>query len=62
MLEIKIKFGHRRFAAAHLQGLLAGWLKGIHKSVPFAFPMVWREPRDNLNDYYFFMTKITGFS
>jgi hypothetical protein len=41
---------------------LAGWLKGTHKSVPFALPIVWREPEGCLNDCYFCLTKITAFS
>jgi hypothetical protein len=41
---------------------LVGWLKGTHKSMPFAVPMARREPREHLNDCYFCMTKITGFS
>jgi hypothetical protein len=41
---------------------LAGWLKGTHKSMPFAVLMVWREARDRINDCYFCMTKVTGFS
>jgi hypothetical protein len=42
--------------------ILAGWLKGTHKSMPFAVPMVWHEPRDCFKDCYFGMTKIIGFS
>ena len=37
-----------------------GWLKGTHKSMPFAVPMVWREPRNHVNDCYFCMTNIKG--
>jgi hypothetical protein len=40
----------------------AGWLKGTHKSMRFAGPMVCREPQDHLNDCCFCITKITGFS
>jgi hypothetical protein len=43
-------------------GTLAGWLKGTHKSMPFAVLMLWREPQVHLNDCYFCMTKINGFS
>jgi hypothetical protein len=32
------------------------------QSNAFAVPMAWCEPRDHLNDCYFYMTKITGFS
>jgi hypothetical protein len=32
---------------------LAGWLKGTHKSVPFAAPVVWRELKGCLKDCYF---------
>jgi hypothetical protein len=41
---------------------LAGWLKGTHKSMPFAVLMMWCEPKDSLKDCYFCMTKIIGFS
>ena len=30
--------------------------------MPFGVPMVWREPTNHLNDCYFCMTKISGFS
>lgn len=39
---------------------LTGWLKGTHKSMPFAVPMVWREPRNHVDDCYFCMTNIKG--
>ena len=41
---------------------LTGWLKGTHKSMPFAVPMVWRKPRDHGLDCYFCLTNIKGFS
>jgi hypothetical protein len=41
---------------------LARRLTGTHKSMPSAVPMLWREPRVPLNDCYFCVTKITGFS
>ena len=39
--------------------LLTGWAKGIHH-MPFAVPMVWREPKDHTSDCYFCITKIKG--
>ena len=41
---------------------LRSWLKGSRKSMPFAVPMVWREPIDHVTDCYFCLTNISGFS
>ena len=41
---------------------LTQWLNGKRKSMPFAIPMIWREPRDHHSDCYFCMTNIAGFS
>lgn len=41
---------------------LTGWMKGSHKSMKFAIPMIWREPQNHVNDCYFCMTDIKGFS
>jgi hypothetical protein len=41
---------------------LTGWLKGMHISMPFAVPMVLREPGSHLDDRCFCVTDITGFS
>lgn len=41
---------------------LTKWLKGSRKSMPFAVPMVWREPRCHFTDCYFCMTSTFGFS
>ena len=38
---------------------LAEWAKGS-RSMPFAIPMVWREPTDHVSDCYFCLTIITG--
>jgi len=39
--------------------LLAAWAKGSRR-MPFAIPMVWREPTDHVSDCYFRLTIITG--
>ena len=41
---------------------LRDWLNGRKKSMPFAVPMVWREPRDHCSDCYFCMVNISGYS
>jgi hypothetical protein len=38
---------------------LAEWAKGS-RCMPFAIPMVWREPTDHVSDCYFYLTSITG--
>lgn len=41
---------------------LTKWLNGTRKSMPFAVPMIWREPRCHLTDCYFCMTSTVGLS
>lgn len=41
---------------------LTQWLNGKRKGLPFAVPMVWREPTNHVSDCYFCMTNIAGFS
>ena len=38
---------------------LAAWAKGS-RCMPFAIPMVSREPTDHVSDCYFYLTSITG--
>ncbi|CAK8672867.1 unnamed protein product [Clavelina lepadiformis] len=38
---------------------------GLHKrtsSMPFAIPMIWQEPRDHIQDCYFCLVNVKGFS
>ena len=37
-------------------------MKGKRKSMPFAVPMVWREPTNHFDDCYFCLTKTEGYS
>lgn len=39
---------------------LTAWLKGTKKSMPFAVPMIWREPRNHHDDCYFCLTNTVG--
>lgn len=41
---------------------LTGWLKGTKKSLRFSCSMIWREQQNHINDCYFCMTEIKGFS
>ena len=41
---------------------LRGWSKGKRKSLSFGIPMIWREPKDHVTDYYFCLTKTEGFN
>ena len=36
------------------------WSSGKKKSLKFAIPMIWREPKDNNRDCYFCMSNIQG--
>lgn len=39
--------------------LLTAWAKG-KRHMPFAIPMIWREPLDHITDCYFCLTNISG--
>ncbi|KAI6658214.1 hypothetical protein LOD99_15483 [Oopsacas minuta] len=40
--------------------MLRDWTKGKRKGLPFAIPMVWREPQDHTTDCYFCMVNTKG--
>ena len=39
---------------------LRAWINGARKYMPFAIPMIWREPKDHSTDCYFCTTNISG--
>lgn len=41
---------------------LRQWTKGKRKHLSFGKPMVWREPRNHVDDCYFCLTKTSGYS
>ncbi|KAI6653955.1 hypothetical protein LOD99_3131 [Oopsacas minuta] len=41
---------------------LRDWLNKRKVSMPFAIPVVWRKQKNHLDDCYFFLIDITGFS
>ena len=42
-------------------GTLRKWSEGKPKYLKFEIPMIWREPKDNLNDCYFCKVNVKGF-
>jgi hypothetical protein len=49
----------RHFCCVTCDKRLVEWAKGS-RCIPFAIPMVWREPTDHVSDRYFYQTSITG--
>lgn len=41
---------------------LTGWYNGTIKKMPFGVPMQWREPKNHIDDCYFCLTDVHGFS
>lgn len=41
---------------------LRNWCKGVKKSLSFGIPMVWREPRNHVDDCYFCMVNTKGYN
>jgi len=62
---LAVKLGIRTNWAPHAccsrcSRYLRCWLIGTHQSVPFAFPVLWREQQGHLTERYFCFTKIDG--
>ena len=51
-----------RIVCHNCEEMLRDWTKGKQKGLPFGVPMVWRESRDHVTDFYFCMvnTKSVG--
>jgi len=41
---------------------LRDWFSGRRRSIPFAVPMIWQEPRDHVTDCYLCLTKLSELS
>ena len=48
-------------SCGNCRSTLEHWLRGSRKSMPFAIPRVWREPRNHHDDCYFCMIDLTHF-
>jgi hypothetical protein len=33
--------------------ILEPWLNGTNHGIPFGVPMIWKEPKQHISDYYF---------
>ena len=63
-LGIKIRDQYKSFAPhicckACVENLM-DWRNGKRKSMPFAIPIVWREGKDHMTDWYFYMINLKG--
>ena len=61
-LAIRVKVWAPKICCGSCSRTLTGWLKGTHRSMPFAVQMVWLEPCSHLDHCYLCMTNITGLS
>jgi len=52
-LETKTKKWASHVCCISCVTILREWLNNKGRSMPFALPMIWREPTDNLIDFYF---------
>lgn len=41
---------------------LRNWKKGKRLSMPFGIPMVWREPKNHIDNCYFCMVNVSGYN
>ena len=56
------KYWAQHITCSTCRGNLSLWAKGRKKRMPFAIPMVWREPIDHITDCYFCIVKTEGFN
>ncbi|GFO39812.1 hypothetical protein PoB_006631700 [Plakobranchus ocellatus] len=50
------------FSCRRCANNLREWFNGKRKSMPFAVPMIWREQSNHVDDCYFCLTNISGFT
>ena len=48
------------YACETCTSILRKWFTGKVKSMPFAVPMIWREPTNHATDCYFCLTNVKG--